>query len=764
MEQNLGENAEPVLYALVMSDGRLLRDVLPQVLPEKEEGKRRKDDGAAVRNALLKLGEKLELKFRGGKSSWVELPRQERLSVDLWSFLDLVEEGRCKEAAELDPKEAKPATLPGLDQAHHWQETLTRLEEAREEVRSALEPETALRVWMENVAEELLDRTVSPGVGRQVPIREVHEKLAELPFLWQQLPEGGPATSKGPLSHHLWELLVDPVGPRRRLIVTGGSGMGKTLTGKLTYLRLFESPVYGLRPVLYLDATAEASQDEFAEDGWLERRLREMGAPEGQRAVVIMVHADSLFSTYESDLSEILGRNLFHDHDVLLCCSEQLYSKGLRHEEYATHVFKLQHWDEDMQGEFAEIMYDKGTRVSFERWREDDLRGTREELCAVPLHLTFVLPFIEQESEALARISTPWHLFDQVARVRLERARLTGPAQHARFEELAGLAHRSYVAGEHADRPIGFSHGELRHFLVKRDPEGVDERIGQLLDRTLLCPPEPTSDEIHFEESSWGWFFAAWHLWQALIQPEPPERPLQAFAKFFSLEVMELCKEMLRESMPRHEQQILGALRHALFEDPGADLEADPRSIAREQVAYLLAILGGLRVRDELLGLLDPESESWELDPLVRRGAVIGLANGGDGGVADTYVESLRAEREATGPNPERDANIAFLLSFHGVRRFDASLLGRDAVGVDPSPTVAELIRGLEAEWHHGSWRIKLFTLIDLGRHPAIAPGPYRKAIAVDRGRLQLILERREADQVTAHWPELAELRELLDA
>jgi hypothetical protein len=758
----LGELAVPILHALVMSDGRVLRDTLVQVLPKKTKGP--KDKRAAVRNGLYELRQELDIEIKG--DAWVEIPRQPtKLGVDLWDFLDCVGDERYFEAAKLLPSQERALpTLPGgSSHRRFWKETQETFDAERKEVRKIVAADLTLRQSIGKARDELLDRAVAP-TGRQVPLRELYEELCELPFRWsRRQPFGDP--EEGPPSRYLSALLSEAA--PRRLIVTGGAGTGKTLTGKLTFLRLSKGvarrKASKLRPILYIDATAEASQSDFAGDAWLERRLANMGAPPMTRAIIVMVHADSLLSAADSDLTATLGGRLFQDHDVLLCCSEQLYEKGVKYAEYTTHVIKLDPWSAELQGNCVEVLADRRTRLAFEAWRDSDPTGTRERLCAVPLHLIHLLPFVEEKSDALERISTPWHLFDQVASVRLEKARLTGGAQEARLRDLAGLAHRFYEAGEHADRPIGFSQEELRRFWPGSDPSEIDAWVDDLLDRTLLNLPGPASNEIHFEETSWGWFFAAWHLQQTLIEVNPPERPLQAFAKFFSMEVMELCKEMLREALQRHRTQILSALRLALFDDSGADLDAGPRSIAREQIAYLLGILGDPGAHERLHTLIDREADSWDPDPLVRRGVVIGLANRGDRRVADDYVEGLRGERETAGPYPERDANIAFLLSFHGVQRFDTDHPGRVARNIDPSPAVADLVRGLEEDRHAGSWRIKLFTLDDLGHHPAIERVAYRRAIALDRERLRRILDQREADPSTRHWPEPPELRAVLD-
>ena len=122
----------------------------------------------------------------------------------------------------------------------------------------------------------------------------------------------------------------------------------------------------------------------------------------------------------------------------------------------------------------------------------------------------------------------------------------------------------------------------------------------------------------------------------------------------------------------------------------------------------------------------------------------------------------LGEEHASEGPTPERDANIGFFLSFRGDQPFDAERPGEIGEDPDPARTVADLVGGLGEDKHPGSWRIKLFTLIDLGRHPAIPAERFRHATAPHLDRLKAILERLEADPVRQNWPELKELGEML--
>jgi hypothetical protein len=724
----------------------------------------REDHGHAVRNALRDLRKKFHVDIIKGSNPVTMRREQPHVSVDLWDFFLNVEFKEYGPAAALIAGEREPCLLEE-DSPHEdlWEDTFEAFREAKEKVMAAIEATSGRNRSMLGTREQLLDRSLVPGVGRQVPIREVRSRIEPIPFPWRSLrPDTGPGEELLP---EYFSGLLDGADAPRQLIVVGAPGAGKTLTAISTYLRLTDrlgdpDAAHEARTVLYVDAHTEGSQPEFATDSWLEGRLGEIDAVGHGRPVVIMSHADAFLSRPQLNLEEVLGRRLYRDCDVLLCCSEQFYSRGLQYEEYGTHVVQLESWDAGLQRSFALALFDQQTCDAFEAWRDAD--ETRQKLCVVPLHLAYVLPIVEAKPEALERISTRWHLFDQVARVRLRVAH-QGGAEDDRFNELAAVAHRFYMTGLRADRPIGFNLEELRDFLQTRNSKTVESRLDAIVNRTLLTVPEPGSDEFHFEEPSWGWFFVASHLANTVMRSDPPEMALKAFSKFLSTNVMELCEEMLREGLPRHEDLILGSLRFALFEDTETDLSPGRRTIAREQVGYLLGMLGDSRIRADLAALMDREASTWEPDHLVRRGIAFGLANGGAAEVADSYVQALREDRELEGSTPERDANIGFHLSFRGDQLFEPEHPGRIGRHPDPVRTVADLVRGLDEDKHRGSWRIKLFTLVDLGQHPAIAPDTFERAVAPHLERLHEILERREADPQTRDWVELAELREVLD-
>lgn len=751
--KRLTGNKSAILRALVLADGKLERVEVIRSLPKKE----RKDPDGLLDSEIGRINEAFGLKI-SSSGGIVALSPSDRFEVDLWNYIHLAERDRFQEASKLNPRDAELDVPEFLGFTNpRWEETLASFEAARKGVREWERSDTAANRLILAERDDVLAGVVSPGFGRQIPIRDVHGEITELPFRWRVLlPEERDFSAGSPLPRIAGLLEREP--SRDRIILTGGSGMGKSLLARLCFLQLSPKPPVpaGSRVVLYLDA--KNPEEGFGEDAWLEQRLRDRGASPDHAAIVIIAHADAFLASNQWNLPEVLNRSLFRDHDILLCCGTQLYRKGLRGQSFATEVIKLEPWTPEMQDEFAATMYDEEIRDMFAKWRDEDPWGSRQALCSVPLHLIHLLGFLDRHPEAFDGISKRCHLFDQLAIARLAREDTVVPNLEARYRELAGLAHHFYEAGERTDRRIGFTRFDMTAYLQRLDGDNVDARADELIEHTLLSPSESIS-EFHFEDVSWSWFLTAKHLRDTLVRPDAEERPLLAFSKFLSIDVMELCNEMLREAK-QHRTQIVGSLRHALFSDSGKDLEPFPRAIAREQIAYLLGIIGGSSVHEELKRLLDPDDELFDRDPLVRRGAVIGLANSGHAQIADQYVDALRAERSGTSTE-QRDANLAFLLSFHNAQSLDPDDAEIAVVqDVDPSPAVTDLVRQLEEQRHGG--RIKLFTLVDLGEHPAISREAYERAIALEAPRLRRELARRRAQATTEQWPELDELEQVL--
>jgi hypothetical protein len=469
-----------------------------------------------------------------------------------------------------------------------------------------------------------------------------------------------------------------------------------------------------------------------------------------------MPHGDALLSP-RPNLKTLLDSRLFRDHDLLLCCGSQLYSRRLRYEDFGTHVIHLDPWGLDLQKAFALRIAGERKAAEFDAWRERE--PTRKELCDVPLHLVHVLSLLGEDAEALAEVSTPAQLFEGVARMRL-RVAGTGFDEDELIRDLGALAHRFYADAAPADTPIAFTAEELRLFLKARGRKEVRRRAEAMINNSLLTVSQSGAGALRFEDPSWGWYFVARHIVHTVLHR--PEDTLPAFSKLLSARMASLCEEMLWERVEVYEEEIHASLGSALRRSQAKGVDPVRLTIAREQVGYLLGVLGGESVRQELEALVSCDSPARESDILVRRGVFLGLADGGADHIADRYVQVLAAEREKGGSQPERDANIGFLLSSRGDQRFDLAHPGRITRGVQPLRTVGDIVQGFEDRRHAGSRRIKLFTLLDLTHHPRVSREGFRQAIAQHRDQLQGVLQRLRTDSRASVWPELSELEELL--
>jgi hypothetical protein len=757
-----GKNQKVILHALILGEGEVYRQDLATLIGESARSANAKASKyPGVKNVLTKL-RKYDLQIPDQEDPVILETSQPQASIDLWEFFTHAEFGRHAEAYELISEGQEPHLFAGADDPEHhvWRKTLRRFYEVREETIAAVKAAAGRQLSMGATRELLLARSLVPGVGPSLPIHKVRAKLERLKVPWTQVrPE--PKHGKSQPPEYLASLLAEEGTIPTQAIVTGGSGAGKTLTAISTFLRLTDAldepgaAGADVRTVLYIDPEVEGSEPGFGTVKWLERRLRQAGG--SGRPIVIMPHGDA-FLADGSNLKTLLNARLFRDHDLLLCCGTQFYSRRLRYEEwFGTHVVRLEPWDVELQKSFACEITGERKCEELEAWLEQD--PTRRELCTVPLHLVHVLSLLGDEAEALAEISTPPQLFEGVARMRLRVA-------HSDFDEdqmlrdLGSLAHRFYSDAAPADHPIRFNTEDLKQHLRAQGHRDVERRADAMINDTLLTVSAP-GNTLRFEDPSWGWLFVARHLVHTLLHH--PGETLAAFSKLLSAKMASLCEEMLQEKLEHYEEEIHSALGTALRQSEAEDVDRERLTIAREQVGYLLGIVGDRGIRDELAALVEAGYPQREPNHLVRRGITLGLADGGEPRFADLYVEILAAERERGGRTPQRDTNIGFLLSSRGDQRFDPERPARIGREADPVRTVGDLVRSLEDSAHSGSWRVKLYTLLDLGRHPRVSAAWFDAALAEERDRLRGVLARLRRDRARRAWPELDELKWLLD-
>lgn len=758
-----GGNQKAILHALIVA-GRAGRSLsyedLVTVLPNPRHGTR-KERGSLIRMTVKALRNKgVEIELDEGRYELAK--KQPSLSVDLWDFFAYVREGDYDDAAAMvEPQDELwvPAD-EGLE--HLWEEAQEDFRTARDKVLDYARRRRAGVQTMLEQREDLLKRPLSHGFEPRTAIRDLRDRLRWFWFPWHDRRAASPS-GEGPLPEHLSALLSESSAAPSRIVLIGSPGFGKALTAATVYLLLTDSleatpPVAPSRSVLFLDARREGKDQGFGEDDWFVQRLADAGFPAHERPIVILIHADAYFSAQaDADrLADVLAHKVFRECDLLLTCNEQFHLKILGYEDYGTNEIQLDSWDEKTQGRYVEALYDEETRASFERWRDaDSSRSTRSRLCEEPLQLTYVLSLFKKNKQALAEIEQRWQLYDRVARTRLA-ATHHQLEQDVLLDDLAALAHEFYAAGSPIDPPIRFSESLLRANLERRGVEGVDRRSKALMEHTVL-----TVDGVGnagFQDLPWGWFFTACFLRRTLTKQLPSADVLGAFDKLFSVAVMDRCEEVLLES-PERQRLIVPALRSALESTHGSTFVPVRHRVAREQVGYLLGVLADVDTRPELESMLQP-GDSWEGDDLVRRGIAVGLANGGAVHVADWYVETLREELRG-GETTQADTNIGVVLSFRGDQTFDPADPGAIAPHPDPARTIRDLINGLGRSRHEGTWRIKLFTLFDLADR--VAPDRFPQLVDSYRDQLCEVLDRLDQKAKIVRWPEIDEMRNVLD-
>jgi hypothetical protein len=768
--KELGSNERAILHALILSDGRIFRENLRVLLPETVRPRQHIDQ--ALRNTLDQLRDKYGLEIKGKNP--VEMSRsQPRATVDLWRFLGLVERKDYAEAYRMI-EHAEELCVPEREPEEGlWKEVHDAFERAKRDVLGFMSTDGRRTQKMLQVREELLARPPVPGVEPQTTIGALREPLEWTSFAWRV--ERGPPAGGRSLPDYLSETLARRDAAPKRIVVVGQLGSGMTLTAISVYLRLTDGlaasgNANGQRTVLFIDPR-HARGSELATDGWFEARLADAGVGEDERPIVIMPHADALFSARLDRLDEVLGNRIFRECDLLLCCNEQFHAKILSYKYVGTPEIRLTEWEPELQREYVLARYGEEICAEFEAWRTR--HPSRGALCKVPLHLYYVLSLMGDGQE-LRGVERRWQLFEQVARRRMAVAGHP-EIEDALMDELGVLAHQVYLAGTPTDSPIRFTEEDLRRSLRQSgvaDAE-VESRARILIEHTLLAVPMEGGG-LRFDDMLWLWFFAARHLCRVVVDDPPPAQLLRVFGKFFSAAVMDRCEEILGSWLER-EESIIPALKDELElpEDqaypPGRrhiTLSPDRRRIAREQIGHLLGVLADVRTREELEPLLDPDQEP---DDLVRRGIAIGLSHGGAKEVADQYVQTLREERSQGGTTPQADTNIGVTLSFHGDQPFNPHHPGQIAPDPDPKRSIADLIVGLENKHHPGTWRIKLVTLLDLAQR--VAPQRFKERIEEStadsreslRKRLTAVLDRLSNEDTTSGWPELEELRAELE-
>lgn len=395
-------------------------------------------------------------------------------------------------------------------------------------------------------------------------------------------------------------------------------------------------------------------------------------------------------------------------------------------------------------------------------------------VCRIPLRLNMALDLLSPSADAIPLEPDLLGLY---------HAYLTGllnaeAAKHGsvlageqKLRLLEALAWHFYDEGNMgaAEAPP-FTDVEFDRFIASHMPDRkIQERVEIAEDlriRSVLHIDGSMFSSIHpgtmsFAHKSFQEYLIA--RWLYNLMSTSAEETAIALRQYMSPEVDEFLKEYLNRTRrtPRLINEIarncIGALQANEVVGIGTYEGARAR-LAREQLGYFLGSMNLPFVVEFLERQLDRETDPW-----LRRGITIGLAIGGNENYLQSYVDRLRAERAAPEPHVENQVNLGFHLSFFGDQPFEALAPERDQGIGTCRKTIRRLIYQLGTEVDRGSWRLNLYTLLDLWRHRPVSRASAEQSLREQREALRRILDKVSADERCSWWPEVAELRELVD-
>jgi hypothetical protein len=703
--------------------------------------------------------------------------------VDVRRFITLVEQGEADDAEQLladgdaialvdgVPRDIAAKFAPLTDrhaealERHERQKAGPRLltQKARGEIRAQIA-----------TAERL---PVVPHLPAVKHAAEVADALAAAPLPWRDLSPPGELEDQPLLVDAILSHMLDgrDDDTPRRFFVCGGPGSGKSLVATVAYLRLaklFNAELDAGRVSfvpLRFDVRQWMRRGTFGTDAWVRHHLRDqpqsgktsggLGIRLPLRPLLVLEHIDALLAPAANTpekLDRLLRGPLFTGLDVIYSCQQPFFTRYLQPRAIEAQVAFLEPWPRELQLRYTEQVLGDTARKRLDAWLDED--PGRAEITKIPLQLVLVTTSLANDVE-LGGIKQSQHLFKVVANHRLARDAETDREAVDRRRVLGLVAHHFYEETRvDALNAIEFAGSRLTDLLEAQEEigEGGVAKWVDILENHTMLVRDPMMNHFSFESASWGWYFVAAHI--ADVLERKPEETLQAFSKYLTKDITNFLIWNLRDFVGQAPRQARLAMQAALTAPPEEmTLDRHRVRIAREQIAYFLGSTRDPAVIDVLAPMLETEEDDW-----VRRGIAFGLADGDQPDYADWYVARLQAELEAGGEMPQRDTNIGFHLTFRGDQPVVVDRI--DAISPDPScvQTVAELVRGLSEDRHPGSWRIKLWTLIDLGRHPSIAPDAYAEAIAPHEAALREIARKLAAYGRARGWPELADLHDLL--
>ncbi len=615
------------------------------------------------------------------------------------------------------------------------------------------------------------------------------------------------------------ERLKDDEANRRSMMILAPPGVGKST---LTYAMMTElcEPFLdrdvrsdiATRPIPFLidlrDYREDAASRDFGSREWLQKRLDEVvGAPNlfrwlgistdgadrasadaapahatSAHAYIILDSLDELLAGLSTQqISVLMSRFIFKRADTI-CCRTQFYERYLSTATSFDNrdIAELQlPADHDLSayfhGYYRTCFPAMAQALSSAFQRRLEASAEFVAVCRIPLRLNMALDLLSPSADDIPSQPDLLGLYHAylTGLLRFEAARhgsvLSAERKLRLLEELAWCF---YDEGNMVTTDaLPFTDLEFDRFIAKglpgRRPEYQAEVAEDLRNRSVLHVDGGMFSSIRpgtmsFVHKSFQEYLIARWLYDSMSTSS--EQTAIALRHYMSPEVDEFVKEFLRRTRvtPRLLSEIAQNCMKALRKNKRVQADPDQGVRARmacEQLGYFLGNIS-LPAVTEFLGRQLVE----ETDPWLRRGITCGLAVGGNEQYLHAYVDALRAERTGPLPHVQNDVNLGFQLSFCGDQPFEPLSPEQDQGLPACGRTIQQLVYQLGTEVDRGSWRLNLFTIIDLWINRTVSRASCEQVLRELTPTLRRIRKALSEDDRCSWWPEIDELANLVDA